>query len=223
MHIPDGFLPSSVYITGYGITGALTWYSLRQIRRSHIPPEQEIPKASLLTAAFFVASSISFPIPPTTIHFIMNGLMGIILSNYAFLAILIGLFFQAVMFGHGGIASLGVNALIMGIPAILAGYFYAWLQPFGEKLRSFVVGSSSVAISALLFSCLMISFIPADIDADREKQAIYAALVGYGIQAILEGVFTVILVTFLAKVNPEILGRQKNFNPIETGDEQDNY
>jgi hypothetical protein len=42
------------------ITGLATWYSLRQINRKP-DPTAEIPKASLLTAAFFVASSIYIP------------------------------------------------------------------------------------------------------------------------------------------------------------------
>lgn len=205
MHIPDGFLPPSVYITGYGITGAVTWYTLRKIRRSSIPPEAEIPKASLLTAAFFVASAISFPIPPITIHFVMNGLMGIILGYYSFLAILIGLFFQAVMFGHGGLASLGINALTMGIPALLAYHLFNWLKLIPETIRGFLIGSLALALSATLFSIIMITFISPDIDAEAERKAIYLALVAYGIQAFLEGVFTMISITFIQKVNPEIL------------------
>ena len=213
MHIPDGFLPPSVYLTGYGITGATTWYCLRQIRRSRIPTEQEIPKASLLTAAFFVASSIYFPIPPTSIHFVMNGLMGIILGYYAFLAILVGLFFQAVMFGHGGMASLGINAVIMGIPALLAYYLFHGFQALPLKLRAFVTGALALALSATMFTIIMISFIPADIDAAVEKNAILISLFGYSIQAIIEGIFTMIIVSFLATVKPVIL---TNNNEIDS-------
>lgn len=212
MHIPDGFLPPSVYLTGYGITGATTWYCLRHIRRSGIPPEAEIPKASLLTAAFFVASAISFPIPPTSVHFVMNGLMGIILGYYSFLAILVGLFFQGVIFGHGGMTSLGINAVIMGIPALIAYHCFTGLNFLPNKLKAFGIGAGTLALSAAIFTVIMISFIPADIDAQTERKAIYFALFGYGIQAILEGIFTTILVTFLAKVNPGMLINQNEIN-----------
>ncbi|MGK7894002.1 MAG: energy-coupling factor ABC transporter permease, partial [Xenococcus sp. (in: cyanobacteria)] len=30
MHIPDGFIPPSVCITGYAVAGGLTWYSLKK-------------------------------------------------------------------------------------------------------------------------------------------------------------------------------------------------
>jgi cobalt/nickel transport system permease protein len=211
MHIPDGFLPPSVYLTGYGITGGLTWYCLRQIRRSGIPPEQEIPKASLLTAAFFVTSAIYLPIPPTSIHFILNGLMGIVLGYYSFLGILIGLFFQAVMFGHGGIASLGINAVIMGTPALVAYYLFYRINFLPLKVKSFFVGAIALGLSATMFTVIMISFISADLDVNLERKAIYLSLLGYGIQAILEGIFTVILVSFLAKVKPEMLTQKEIF------------
>lgn len=212
MHIPDGFLPPSVYLSGYGITGLTTWYCLRQIRRAAVPVEQEIPKASLLTAAFFVASGISLPIPPTSIHFVMNGLMGIILGYYAFLAILVGLFFQAVIFGHGGMTSLGINGVIMGIPALITYYLFHGLKVLPLKLRAFITGALAIGISASIFTIVMISFIPADINADVERKAILFSLVGYGIQSVLEGVFTMIIVTFLAKVKPGILSNKYEIN-----------
>lgn len=211
MHIPDGFLPPSVYLAGYSLTGVTTWYCLRQIRRAAIPPEQEIPKASLLTAAFFVSSAIYLPIPPTSIHFVMNGLMGIILGYYSFLAILVGLFFQAIIFGHGGMTSLGLNALIMGLPALIAYYLFS-LNFLPLKLRSFLVGALSLALSATIFTVVMISFIPADIDADVERKAILFSLVSYGIQSIIEGIFTMIIITFLLKVKPGILTNKHETN-----------
>ncbi|MEN8447025.1 MAG: CbiM family transporter, partial [Cyanobacteria bacterium J06555_13] len=112
MHIPDGIVPAQVCIAGYGTTGLLTWFSLRQIDRQG-NSAAKVPKAALLTAAFFVASSIYIPIPPASVHLLLNGLLGVILGYFSFPAILIGLFFQALIVGHGGWTSLGVNATMM--------------------------------------------------------------------------------------------------------------
>jgi cobalt/nickel transport system permease protein len=120
MHIPDGILPVSVCAAGYAVTGAVTWYSMRRINKME-DPQASIPKAALLASAFFVASWIHIPVPPVSVHLILNGLMGVMLGWFAFPAILIGLFFQAIMFNHGGLTTLGVNAAMMGLPA-LAGY-----------------------------------------------------------------------------------------------------
>jgi cobalt/nickel transport system permease protein len=210
MHIPDGLLPPSVYISGYAITGGTTWYALHQISKNS-NPQAQIPKASLLTAAFFVASLLHIPIPPTSIHFVLNGLMGIILGYYAFPAILIGLFFQAVMFGHGGLAALGINAAMMGIPALLASYLFRFTQPLERKqgrwtaVFAFIAGSGAIAISASIFTLVTLATISEDIDAKAEQTITFLALGGYGIQALLEGTFTVMVVSFLQRVKPELL------------------
>lgn len=210
MHIPDGLLPPSVTISGYAITGGITWFSLRQIRKDN-DYQQQIPKASLLTAAFFVSSLIHIPIPPFSIHLILNGLMGLILGYYAFPAILIGLFFQAVFFQHGGLSTLGVNAIIMGAPSLLA--YNIWLcrklPIFNNLLASnilvFFIGFIGIFLSALLFVFITINNISPDLNINTEKTAILTSLIGYTIQGLIEGSLTVILINFFYKVKPEIL------------------
>jgi cobalt/nickel transport system permease protein len=212
MHIPDGFVPPSVCIAGYAITGGVTWYSLREIKRSR-DPQANIPKSALFTAVFFVASLIHIPAPPplTSFHLVLNGMMGTLLGYYAFLAILIGLFFQAVMFQHGGLSTLGINAVIMGLPALVAYYIFrirvrlVRKQSFWTKALAFFSGSSAVLLSATLFASIMISTISPELDATTEKTAIYLSLGSYLIQALVEGTFTVMIISFLEKVKPELL------------------
>ena len=210
MHIPDGFLPPSVCISGYALTGGVTWYCLRQIQRD-LDLQANVPKASLLTAAFFVSSLIHIPIPPTSIHLIFNGLMGALLGYYAFPAILIGLFFQAVMFQHGGMSTLGVNAIIIGSPSIAAYYLFQQRERLrGKKavltrILSFASGAGALLLSATMFAVLLVTNISPDMDVNAERTAIFVSLGGYSIQAAIEGVFTVMLISFLEKVKPELL------------------
>jgi len=210
MHIPDGFLPPHICLAGYGITGGVSWYCLRQINRDrHV--QANIPKASLLTAAFFVASLIHIPVPPTSIHLILNGMMGAVLGYYAFPAILIGLFFQAVMFQHGGMSTLGVNAIILGSPSIAAYHLFRQRDRFRSnqqlftKILAFGAGAGSLLLSAGMFAVLLITNISPDIDVNTERTAILLSLGSYGIQAAIEGVFTLMLISFLEKVKPELL------------------
>ncbi len=210
MHIPDGFIPPYICLTGYGITGGLTWYSLQKINRDRYI-QANIPKASLLTAAFFVASLIHIPIPPSSIHLVLNGMMGVVLGYYAFPAILIGLFFQAVMFQHGGLSTLGINAVVIGSPAIAACYLFQLRNRLGSNrqmitnILSFGAGAGALLLSATMFVVLMVTTISSEIDGDTERKAIYLSLIGYVIQAVIEGTFTVMLVAFLNKVKPELL------------------
>ena len=210
MHIPDGLLPPSVCISGYAITGGITWFSLRLINRQP-DYQQQIPKASLLTATFFVASLIHIPIPPFSIHLVLNGMMGLILGYYAFPAILIGLLFQTIFFQHGGLSTLGINAVIMGVPSLIA--YYLWLlrkisvfaNPLWYNFLAFLSSSVSIFLSALIFVFITLTNIAPDLDIDTEKTAILTSLIGYGIQAVIEGTLTVMLINFLTRVKPEII------------------
>lgn len=210
MHIPDGFLPPQVCLAGYALTGGVTWYSLRQIQSDRYT-QANIPKASLLTAAFFVASLIHIPLPPTSVHLILNGLMGAVLGFYAFPAILIGLFFQAVMFQHGGMSTLGVNAIILGIPAIAAyGLFRQREHLTGKKqiltkVLAFAAGAGALLLSATMFALLLIAHISPDLNVNAERTAIILSLGGYLMQAVIEGTFSVMLIAFLEQVKPELL------------------
>jgi cobalt/nickel transport system permease protein len=212
MHIPDGLIPAPVAIGGYALTGLATWYSLRQINRRP-DPTADVPKAALLTAAFFVASSIHIPIPPASVHLVLNGLMGVVLGYYAFPAILIGLFFQAVMFGHGGLTTLGVNAAMMGIPALLASHLFRLYPRFERSLKpnwaiaffAFLAGAFGLGVAALIFLVIIVTTIPAGFDAATEQTAVYGLTIAHIPLMIIEGIFTAMLVLFLRRVKPELL------------------
>ncbi|NJK47808.1 cobalt transporter CbiM [Candidatus Gracilibacteria bacterium] len=212
MHIPDGLLPAQVCLGGYGVTGLVTWYSLRQINRQPDPTEG-IPKASLLAAAFFIASSIHIPIPPTSVHFVLNGLLGTLLGYYAFPAILIGLLFQAIAFGHGGLTTLGVNATIMGIPALIAYQIFQLRSHWGRSrdrrwstgLFAFLAGSIGLGLAVLFFFGIVIGTIPAGLDVNTERAAVFGLMLAHIPLIVLEGIFTTMLALFLLRVKPELL------------------
>lgn len=210
MHIPDGILPFSVCAVGYGLTLGTTWFSLKKINEKE-DPRKEIPKASLGTAAFFVASFIHIPVPIGSVHLVLTGLLGAMLGFYAFPAILISLFLQAALFGHGGLTTLGVNAVMMGIPAIICYYIYKSGENFIEKskfkqgLLGFTVGSLGVLISVVFFFIVVLNFVPASFDVETEKVALQAMVYSHIPLMFLEGIFTAFMIIYLKKVKPEIL------------------
>lgn len=210
MHIPDGILPMSVCAAGYAVSGAATWYSLRKINQEE-DPQANIPKAALLASAFFVASWIHVPVPPVSVHLILNGLMGVILGWYAFPAILIGLFFQAIMFNHGGLTTLGVNAAMMGLPALAAygifqlRYRFGGDQPSTLATFAFLGGALGLGLAAAIAFPLLIYTIPGTIDAAAERASITALLIAHIPLMIIEGIFTAMLVSFLYRVKPELI------------------
>jgi len=211
MHIPDGILPASVVLSGYAAAGGMTWLSLNRIKTKFKSPRVLIPRASLLTAAFFVASLIHIPVPPTSAHLTLSGLMGVILGWFAFPAILVGLFFQAVMFQHGGLTTIGINACLMGIPALLAGALFRTRRYFDVNnkvtngLLAFLGSFLALVSGALAAALLLIYTIPAQLDVAAERAAIITLAGAHLPVALLEGVFTALVVLFLLRVKPELL------------------
>src|SRR5258708_6576219 len=122
VHIADGGLGWPFLAGGFALTAGLAWFGARKIR------DEEIPRVALLTAAFFVASQIHVRVGPTSVHLILNGLVGVVLGWRSALAIPIGLLLQATLLGHGGVATLGVNCCVMLVPALLARPTYEGFQ-----------------------------------------------------------------------------------------------
>jgi cobalt/nickel transport system permease protein len=212
MHIPDGILPLHITLGGYAASISITWLCIRKIKQRE-DPREDIPKAALLTAAFFVASLIHIPIPPASVHLVLNGLLGALLGPFAFPAILIGLFLQAVMFGHGGLTTLGVNGLILGLPALAA---YALFRLCGTRsglvptlrktaFTGFLAGIVAISLSVLLFALILLTNMPAHLSAAVERTAIMTLFITHVPLALLEGVVTGFLVVFLFRVHPAIL------------------
>ena len=74
MHISEGVLSGSVLISGAALAAAGTGIGLKKL------DYDQIAKAGMLSAAFFVASLIHVPIGPSNAHLILNGLVGILLG-----------------------------------------------------------------------------------------------------------------------------------------------
>jgi cobalt/nickel transport system permease protein len=122
VHISDGVLSYSWIAAGFAVAALLAWFGAWRIR------DEEIANVAVMTAAFFVASLVHVRVPPTSVHLLLNGLVGVVLGRRAALAIPVGLFLQAVLIGHGGLTTLGVNSCVMVLPALLAWQLFALLQ-----------------------------------------------------------------------------------------------
>ena len=196
MHLSDGILDGSVCLAGYAASAALIAYSARKI------DNEDVPKISVVTAAFFVASLIHIKLGPSSMHLVLNGLVGILLGAAAVPSIFIGLLLQAVVFGHGGITTLGVNTIIMGTPALLSWFIFR----IGRKRQkstllffSFVAGAAAIAGAALLTALFLMT-------AGKEFFAIARIVLLANIPIMLiEATITLFVVSFLLKVKPQLL------------------
>jgi ABC-type Co2+ transport system permease subunit len=135
VHISDGVLTWPWLAGGFVVAAALLGLSAWRLR------DDEIPRVAILTAAFFVSSIIRIPVPPTTIHLLLTGLVGVVLGFRAALAIFIGLVLQLLLLEHGGRWTLGINTCVMTLPALVAFLLFrglhrlAWIKtPIGRAM-----------------------------------------------------------------------------------------
>jgi cobalt/nickel transport system permease protein len=196
MHISEGVLSGPVLLSGAALAAVGTGIGLKKL------DYDQIAKAGMLSAAFFVASLVHVPIGPSNVHLILNGLVGLLLGWGAFPAILVALVLQAVFFQFGGITTLGVNTVIMALPATLCYLIFGrFVHQNSRKavIAAFTCGFLSVLLSGLFVA---LSLIFTDENFLEVSGIIVAAHVPV---MIIEGIVTAICVAFLHKVKPEML------------------
>jgi cobalt/nickel transport system permease protein len=125
VHIMDGILSWKWIAGGFVLMALLVGWGSRRVT------DEEVPRVALMSAVFFVASLVHFTLGPTSVHLLLNGLVGVMLGRRAPLAILMGLFLQAVLGMHGGLLSMGVNTCVMALPALLAAVVFTGLERSG--------------------------------------------------------------------------------------------
>lgn len=207
MHISDGILSGPVLAAGFVGTVIVASLALRKM------DIEEIPKVSVITAVFFVASLIHVPIGFSSVHLILNGLVGVVLGWRAFPAVLLGIILQAILFGHGGVSVLGVNTLMMGGGA-LAAYGLWQLRHFVSMSRKEVIFGALAGGGAVLVSGLILSL--ALVTTGEQFHVMAGAVLLAHIPVIIVEAFVVgAAAGFLAKVRPQILAG--NSTPALTG------
>lgn len=198
MHISEGVLSAPVLVGGAIVCLGGTALGLKKIS------QEEIPRVALLTAAFFVASLVHVPLGPSSVHLILNGLVGLILGWATFPALLTALFFQAVFFQFGGLTVLGVNTVNMALPAIAVYHLCSGMvradNHFLNIVGGFVAGAGAVAGAGV---CVAASLYLSRQAFSAAAKAVLAAHIPI---MIIEGVITVIAISFIKKVKPELLG-----------------
>lgn len=201
MHISEGVLSAPVLVSGMVLTAAGTAIGLKKLDYDHVA------RAGMLSAAFFVASLIHVPVGPSNVHLILNGIVGLLLGWAAFPAILVALILQAVLFQFGGITTLGVNTIIMALPAVLC---YMAFSPLIQKrnpvamVAAFACGFLSVFLGTLLVGLGLIFTEENFFDVSAIVVAAHLPVM------IIEGLVTALCVAFLKKVQPEMLPQRRS-------------
>jgi cobalt/nickel transport system permease protein len=201
VHISDGVLSPPWWSAGFVIAGLLLIPAVLSIA------DEEIPRIGLLTAAFFVASSIHVRIGAVSVHLLLNALVGVVLGRRAPLAISVGLLLQAWLLAHGGYTTLGINCAVISVPALVAPVLFQFLAGhYGlpGRRRAFwagaVTGFFTVVFTAAINATVLIFGGIEDWTIIAGPQfAIYLVL------GVIEAVILGVAAQYLVRVKPELL------------------
>lgn len=200
MHISEGVLSGPVLISGAATALACTGIGLKKL------DYEKMVHVAILASAFFVASLIHINIGPASTHLILNGIVGLLLGFAAFPAILTALILQAVLFGYGGLTALGVNVLIMAVPAVLVHYLF--LPLIGKSAKKTYIASFLSGFVAVLASSLMLGAALWFTDKNFLQTSRLIVIANLPVM-VIEGIVSGFCVTFLVKVYPEIIPDKK--------------
>ena len=197
MHISEGVLSAPVLVAGFALTAGGVALGLKKM------DYEKIPEVAVLSSAFFVASLIHVPLGPSSVHLVLNGLVGVLLGWMAFPAILVALTLQALLFQFGGFTVLGVNTFNMAAPAVLSYYLFSHLirreNHFAALAAGFLAGGLGVGGGSLLIAVSLVSTGEAFLNVAK------LILLAHLPVMVIEGVITAFCVIFLKKVKPEVL------------------
>ena len=210
MHIPDGMLTTTTWVTAWAGSAAAIALGVRRVRRTM--SDSRLVLMAVLAALVFALQMLNFPVAGgTSGHFSGGAAAAIILGPWpAVLVMTAVLIVQSLFFADGGITALGANIITMGIIGPFAGWWLYTLATHGTASRARKAAAAFVAawagtFAAALAAAAMLWFsgrVP--LVAGLGAMGVWHALIGIG-----EGLITAGLVSYLLGVRPDLLAGER--------------
>jgi cobalt/nickel transport system permease protein len=204
MHIPDAFIPIPQGIVYWII--ALVFIALALRWAKNEMSEEKIPLIAVLAAGIFALQSFNLPVSMGTSGHLVGGALAAIVLGSPFAAVFIltlVLIVQGVLFGDGGITTMGANIINMGIIGGFVG-FYSFKGLMGVtknmNISAFSAAWLACFIPALAASVEMFLAGTFPLREGLIAMGLYHALIG-----IIEGIVTVIVIHLILKARPDII------------------
>ncbi len=210
MHIPDGFIPLWQCIIYFAIAAPFVYQSIRWANREM--DEKKIPLLGVLAAGIFAIQAMNVPIMWGTSGHMVGAAMAAIILGSPFAGVFlitVVLIIQAIMFGDGGVTTLGANIINMGIISSFIGYYtYTGLKKIGtnEKAvatRVFIGAWLGIFIAALVCAVEMWLAGTFPLVQGLFFMGLYHAVIGL----VAEGTISAVVVVSLQKYRSDL------FNP----------
>jgi cobalt/nickel transport system permease protein len=204
MHIPDAFIPiwqGAIYwiIALVFIALALRW-AKNELN------EEKLPLVAVLAAAIFAIQSFNLPVSMGTSGHLVGGALVAIILGSPFAAIFIltmVLIVQAVIFGDGGIVTMGANIINMGVIGGFVGFYtFKGLMTATKSMpvSAFVAAWLACLIPALAASVELFFAGTFPLVEGMIAMGIYHAIIG-----VIEGIITVAAIYLIMKARPDLV------------------
>ncbi len=202
MHIPDAFMPiwqGGIYwiIALIFIILALKW------ARNELT-EDKIPMVAVLSAGIFAIQAFNLPVGfGTSGHLVGGALVAILLgSPYAAVFVLtLVLIIQGIIFGDGGLTTMGANILTMGVIGGFVGYYsYQGLHRATKTVYISAAIAAWLACFIAALACAVMMWLAGTFPLvpGLAAMGIYHAIIG-----IVEGAITAGAIYLLLQARPE--------------------
>ncbi len=205
MHIPDGFVSPLTYIPAFAATAALWYIASKKVKFD----SQNITFLASLSALSFVLMMVAIPLPGgTSAHLSGIPLLAVVFGPWlSFGAASLVLVVEALIFGEGGVSTLGINILAIAFIGSFSSYYtYKLFKKKNEAFALVIAGWVGVNLPALFIALILglqpilasiegkPLFFPFDV-----KTTTLAIMIPHFMIGIAEGVVTVSLYKFLRK------------------------
>jgi len=220
IHLPDGILPTWLWVTGF-VVAILVWaIFFRLIKREDLG--KRLPLLGMMAAAMVLGASVEV-IPPVY-HINLIVISAILLGpSLIFLATFVVNVILA-LFGHGGITVIGLNTLVLSIEGIAGYYLFRLLWKVLKKLSLATFLATFLALMVSTFAMIGVVSLgtshyeelmhhekethheqpggETEVNLNRWIKAIALPLFfGW----ILEGIITALMIKYIRRLRPDLL------------------
>lgn len=212
MHIPDSFIPIGQAAVYWLIALVFIALALRWLRREM--DDEKVPLLAVLAAGVFALQAFNIPVTMGTSGHLVGGALVAIVLGSPFAAIIVlslVLIVQGVLFGDGGVTTMGANIINMGVIGGFVGYYsYQALHgitmnmhvsSFGAAWLACVIPALAAAVELWLAGTF--PFVPGMV-----SMGLYHALIG-----LTEGGITAVVLALIATSRPDILDKSVGVAP----------
>ena len=209
MHIPDGFLSGEAAAIGWAAGASGLAVCLHKVRSE--ARERDLPVAGLAAAFFIVGDAPLFPVTVGTQGHLLGGLLAVALLGPWLGAVTIAVVcaIQALVFGDGGVTTLGLALVNLALVPAFVGY--PLLLALRRVFRPTPTGIAAAAgisawVCVVLASLLFFGEFALGAAVDIDLHAVGVSVVGvYALIGVVEGLLTALVLRAVLGVRPDLV------------------